>query len=87
MKAQLDIAYKEIAQMLRSQRGLLWLLAFSGLLSASAIDIQPGQWEATATITSVCVPRAAGPNSTSRSRGSPIFASMNCCGVLTCGIC
>ena len=37
MKAQLDIAYKEIAQMLRSQRGLLWLLAFSGLLSAFSL--------------------------------------------------
>jgi ABC-type transport system involved in multi-copper enzyme maturation permease subunit len=37
MKAQLNIAYKEIAQMLRSQRGLLWLLSFSGLLSAFSL--------------------------------------------------
>ena len=31
------IARKESAQMLRSQRGLLWLLAFSGLLSAFSL--------------------------------------------------
>jgi ABC-type transport system involved in multi-copper enzyme maturation permease subunit len=31
------IAFKESAQMLRSQRGLLWLLAFSGLLSAFSL--------------------------------------------------
>ena len=37
MKAQLTIACKEIAQMLRSQRGLLWLLSFSGLLSAFSL--------------------------------------------------
>ena len=34
MKTHWTIAYKESAQMLCSQRGLLWLLAFSGLLSA-----------------------------------------------------
>jgi ABC-type transport system involved in multi-copper enzyme maturation permease subunit len=37
MKAHLSIACKESAQMLRSQRGLLWLLAFSGLLSAFSL--------------------------------------------------
>jgi len=37
MKAQLTIVYKESAQILRSQRGLLWLLAFSGLLSAFSL--------------------------------------------------
>lgn len=31
------IALKETAQMVRSQRGLLWLLAFSGLLSAFSL--------------------------------------------------
>lgn len=31
------IVHKESAQMLRSQRGLLWLLAFSGLLSAFSL--------------------------------------------------
>ena len=31
------IARKESAQMLRSQRGMLWLLAFSGLLSAFSL--------------------------------------------------
>jgi ABC-type transport system involved in multi-copper enzyme maturation permease subunit len=33
----LIIACKESAQMLRSQRGMLWLLAFSGLLSAFSL--------------------------------------------------
>ncbi len=37
MRTQWTIAYKEGAQMLRSQRGLLWLLALSGLLSAFSL--------------------------------------------------
>ena len=37
MKTHWIIARKESAQMLRSQRGLLWLLAFSGLLSAFSV--------------------------------------------------
>ena len=37
MKTHWTIAYKESAQMLRSQRGLLWVLAFSGLLSAFSL--------------------------------------------------
>jgi ABC-type transport system involved in multi-copper enzyme maturation permease subunit len=37
MKTHWTIAYKESAQMLSSQRGLLWLLAFSGLLSAFSL--------------------------------------------------
>jgi hypothetical protein len=37
MRTYWTIAYKESAQMLRSQRGLLWLLAFSGLLSAFSL--------------------------------------------------
>ena len=37
MKRHWTIAYKESLQMLRSQRGLLWLLAFSGLLSAFSL--------------------------------------------------
>jgi ABC-type transport system involved in multi-copper enzyme maturation permease subunit len=37
MKTHLTIAYKESAQMLRSQRGLLWLFSFSGLLSAFSL--------------------------------------------------
>jgi ABC-type transport system involved in multi-copper enzyme maturation permease subunit len=37
MRTHWIIAYKESAQMLRSQRGLLWLLAFSGLLSAFSL--------------------------------------------------
>jgi hypothetical protein len=37
MKPHWTIACKESAQMLRSQRGLLWLLAFSGLLSAFSL--------------------------------------------------
>jgi len=37
VKAHWTIFYKETAQMLRSQRGLLWLLAFSGLLSAFSL--------------------------------------------------
>ena len=37
MKAYLTITGKESAQMLASQRGLLWLLAFSGLLSAFSL--------------------------------------------------
>jgi ABC-type transport system involved in multi-copper enzyme maturation permease subunit len=37
MKTALTIAYKESTQMLRSRRGLLWLLAFSGLLSAFSL--------------------------------------------------
>jgi ABC-type transport system involved in multi-copper enzyme maturation permease subunit len=37
MKTHWTIAHKESAQMLRSQRGLLFLLAFSGLLSAFSL--------------------------------------------------
>ena len=37
MKTLLTISYKESAQVLRSQRGLLWLLSFSGLLSAFSL--------------------------------------------------
>jgi ABC-type transport system involved in multi-copper enzyme maturation permease subunit len=37
MKPHWTIAYKESAQMLRSHRGLLWLLTFSGLLSAFSL--------------------------------------------------
>jgi len=37
MKTQLIIACKESTQMLRSRRGLLWLLVFSGLLSAFSL--------------------------------------------------
>lgn len=37
MKPHWTIAYKETVQMLRSQRGLLCLLAFSGLLSAFSL--------------------------------------------------
>jgi ABC-type transport system involved in multi-copper enzyme maturation permease subunit len=37
MKMHLTIAYKESAQVMRSRRGLLWLLAFSGLLSAFSL--------------------------------------------------
>jgi len=37
MKAYWTIAYKESAQMLGSQRGLLWLTAYSGLLSAFSL--------------------------------------------------
>jgi ABC-type transport system involved in multi-copper enzyme maturation permease subunit len=37
MKATRLIAQKEIAQMLYSQRGLVWLLIFSGLLSAFSL--------------------------------------------------
>lgn len=37
MKSIWMIAWKESAQMLRSQRGLLWLLVFSGFLSAFSL--------------------------------------------------
>ena len=37
MSTQWTIVYKESAQMLRSQRGLLWLMAYSGLLSAFSL--------------------------------------------------
>ena len=37
MNTQWTIVYKESAQMLRSQRGLLWLMAYSGLLSAFSL--------------------------------------------------
>lgn len=37
MKMHWTIAWKESSQMLRSQRGLLWLLAFCGLLSAFSL--------------------------------------------------
>ena len=37
MKMHWQIVYKENRQMLRSQRGLFWLLAFSGLLSAFSL--------------------------------------------------
>lgn len=37
MKTHWTIAHKESAQMLRSQRGLLWLLTYSGLLSAFSL--------------------------------------------------
>lgn len=37
MKIYWTIAYKESLQMLRSQRGLLWLTAYSGLLSAFSL--------------------------------------------------
>jgi ABC-type transport system involved in multi-copper enzyme maturation permease subunit len=37
MKTHWTIAHKESAQMLRSQRGLWWLMAFSGLLSAFSL--------------------------------------------------
>ncbi len=37
MKAHWTIAYQESAKMLRSQRGLLWLIAYSGLLSAFSL--------------------------------------------------
>ena len=37
MKSHWTIACKESAQMLRSQKGLLWLLTFSGLLSAFSL--------------------------------------------------
>ena len=37
MKTQWTMAYKESAQMLRSQRGLMWLAAYCGLLSAFSL--------------------------------------------------
>ena len=37
MKTHWIIAYKESTQMLRSQRGLLWLMSYSGLLSAFSL--------------------------------------------------
>ena len=37
MKTHWLMAYKESTQMLRSQRGLLWLMAYSGLLSAFSL--------------------------------------------------
>lgn len=37
MKPHFAIAYKESTQMIRSQRGMLWLLTFSGLLSAFSL--------------------------------------------------
>ncbi len=37
MKPHFTIAYKESTQMIRSQRGMLWLLTFSGLLSAFSL--------------------------------------------------
>jgi ABC-type transport system involved in multi-copper enzyme maturation permease subunit len=37
MNTQWTIVYKESSQMLRSQRGLLWLLAYCGLLSAFSL--------------------------------------------------
>ena len=37
MRTHLTITYKESAQLLQSQRGLLWLFAFSGLLSAFSL--------------------------------------------------
>jgi hypothetical protein len=37
MKPEWFIAAKESVQMLRSQRGLLWLLVYSGLLSAFSV--------------------------------------------------
>lgn len=37
MRSHLTIAYKESSQILRSQRGLLWLLAYSGLLSVFSL--------------------------------------------------
>jgi len=37
MKAHWTIAYQESAKMLRSRRGLLWLIVYSGLLSAFSL--------------------------------------------------
>lgn len=37
MNTQWTIVYKESSQMLRSQRGLIWLLAYCGLLSAFSL--------------------------------------------------